>query len=142
MTSRVIENETDRRQVITLIKNRTLPITVNILKGKKRSNLQNKLQREWLNNAADQLKDDTAEGYRAYCKLHFGVGILINENDIFREKYNRIIKPLSYEQKIELMQEPFDFPVTRIMTRGQKAQYLDAMKSHFESLGVRLTMPE
>ena len=119
-----------------------MPYTVSITKGKRRSIEQNRLQRLWLNEAAEQLKEDTAEGYRAYCKLHFGVPIMRGENDEFREVYDRLIRPRDYEEKIELMRVPMDLPVTRIMTTGQKKRYLDDMWHHFTELGVQLTDPE
>jgi len=95
----------------------------------------------WLNEAAEQLGEYTAEEYRAYCKLHFGVPIMRMESDEFMESYDRIIKPHSYEDKLEMMAVPLDFPVTRLMTTKQLTQYLDAMHDHFTMLGVQLTQP-
>lgn len=106
----------------------------------KRSVDQNKLQRKWLLEAQAQ-GDQTAEEYRGFCKLHFAVPILRWELPEFREKYDRIVKPLPYESKLELMQEPLDFPCTRLMTKDQKARYLDAIYQHFTGLGMRLTDP-
>ena len=106
----------------------------------KRSLDQNKLQRKWLLEAEAQ-GDHTAEEYRGYCKLHFAVPILRWELPEFREKYDRIVKPMLYEDKLELMQEPLDFPCTRLMSKDQKTRYLDAVYQHFTSLGMRLTDP-
>ena len=106
----------------------------------KRSLDQNKLQRKWLLEAEAQ-GDHTAEEYRGYCKLHFAVPILRWELPEFREKYDRIVKPMLYEDKLELMQEPLDFPCTRLMNKDQKTRYLDAVYQHFTSLGMRLTDP-
>jgi hypothetical protein len=106
----------------------------------KRSVDQNKLQRKWLLEAQDQ-GDQTAEEYRGFCKLHFAVPILRWEMPEFKEKYDRIVKPLPYESKLELMQEPLDFPCTRLMSKDQKARYLNAIYQHFTGLGVRLTDP-
>lgn len=142
MTTKIIKNDHDRAEVIRLIQHRALPITVNILKGVKRTSEQNRLQRLWCNETAEQLQDQTAEEYRAYCKLHFGVPILRNENPDFCEKYDRIIRPLSYPEKLELMAVPFDFPVTRRMTTKQKKQYLEDMQVFFTGLGVKLTEPK
>ena len=106
----------------------------------KRSTDQNKLQRKWLLEAEAQ-GDHTAEEYRGFCKLHFAVPILRWELPEFKEKYDRIVKPLPYEAKLELMQEPLDFPCTRLMSKDQKTRYLDAVYQHFTSLGMRLTDP-
>ena len=103
---------------------------------------QNRLQFKWYQEAAAQNPQDDAKGYRAYCKLHIGIPILRAENEGFREKYDRVIMPLSYQQKLELMVEPFDFPVTRLMRKKQKAKFLDQVFEHLTSLGIKLTEPE
>lgn len=105
----------------------------------KRSDRQNRLQRKWLMEATEQLGEYTTEQYRAYCKLHFGVPILRNSSEKFRESYDRIVGPLSYELKLEIMSIPIDFPVTRLMDKRQKKEYLDAIYQHFSGLGAFLT---
>lgn len=103
---------------------------------------QNSLQQKWHQEAAQQLRDGTAEDYRAYCKLHFGVPILRAEEPDFLAQYDKIIRPLPYEQKLELMKAPIDFPITRLMTVKQKTQFLDAVSQYYMGRGVLLTMPE
>jgi len=142
MTDRIVSTERERESILALLKGRGLPFTIRIAKGKNRSVEQNKLQRLWLREAAEQLCEYTAEEYRGYCKLHFGVAILRNESDKFREVYDRLIRPRSYEEKLELMMVPMDLPVTRIMTTKQKTTYLDDMYVHFTGLGVILTEPK
>lgn len=107
---------------------------------KSRSIEQNKTQRLWCKEASQQ-GDQTAEEYRAFCKLHFGVPILRRDDEDFREVYDRLIRPRDYAEKLELMMEPIDFQVTRLMTTKQKAEYLTAMYQHFTGLGFRLTEP-
>lgn len=140
MTTRAIRNETDRRDAMRLLEHAKLPCTLQLSKGAPRSIEQNRLQRKWLNEAAEQ-GDMTAEEYRAYCKLHFGVPILRNEHEKFREAYDRIIRPHSYEDKLMMMRLPLDFPVTRLMTTAQKSRYLEEMYQHFRGLGFVLTEP-
>mgnify|MGYP003402802204 CR=1 FL=1 len=106
-----------------------------------RSLEQNKLQRLWCMEAAEQLGDRTAEEIRGFCKLHYGVPIMREGHDDFRETYDRLIKPLPYETKLAYMMEPLDFPITRLMTVGEKSQYLDAMHKGLSELGVKLTEP-
>ena len=96
----------------------------------------------WCNEVSEQLGDQTPEKVRGYCKLTIGVPILRAENEAFCEKYDRIIRPLPYETKLELMTEPMDWPVTRIMTTKQKANYLDQMQRHFAEQGITLTDPD
>jgi hypothetical protein len=107
-----------------------------------RSLAQNRLAFRWYNDAADQLKDGTASDKRAYCKLHFGVAILKDGTgkaaEKFRDVYDRIIRPLTYEQKLELMTEPINLPITSMMTVKQFTQYLDAVQQFFSSIGVAL----
>ncbi len=142
MTSRLVRTEFDRRLLLRFIEQQKPPFTVNIVKGAKRSIEQNRLQQKWMAEAAQQLEGYTAEEHRGFCKLHFGVPILREEDQVFREKYDRIIKPMSYEHKLECMMVPFDFPVTRLMTAKQKSRYLDIIVRHFMEKGVALSMPE
>lgn len=143
---RWIKNEDDLKALKLLISNMQGPFTLTIEKGirEKRSTDQNRLQRLWVNEA-EQQGDMTAEEYRAYCKLHFGVPMLRNENDTFAELYDSKIRdrvpPYSYEQKLEFMAIPWDMHVTRLMTIKQHDKYLNMMHDHFTSLGMILTIP-
>ena len=142
MTSRVIATETDRQLLLRLIQMQKIPFTVEIVKGKRRSVEQNRLQRLWIGEIAEQLEDQTPEEIRAYCKLTLGVPILRAESASFCEKYDKHVRPLPYEQKLAIMAEPLDLPVTRLMTTNQKTRYLDAICKHFAEKGVALTQPE
>ena len=142
MPSLVVETGADRDRAIAMLSNRKRPFSVTVKDGRNRSIEQNRLQRLWINEAAEQLKEDTPEGYRAYCKLHYGVPILRNEDDDFREAYDKHIRPHSYEDKLAMMAIPLDFPVTRLMKMGQKKRYLDDIFQHFFGLGVLLTEPD
>lgn len=143
---RWVKTEDEQALLMTFIGNMELPLTVTIQQGviEKRSNDQNRLQRLWVNEA-EQQGDMTAEEYRAYCKLHFGVPMLRNENDTFAELYDSKIRdrvpPYSYEQKLEFMAVPWDMHVTRLMTVKQHDKYLNKMHDHFTSLGMILTIP-
>lgn len=142
MTTRVIASEAEREALMHLIRARPLPFTVEIVKGRRRSDRQNRLQRLWANEIAEQLGDRTPEEVRAYCKLHFGVPLLRAESELFAERYDATVRPLPYETKLALMAEPLDMPVTRLMTTDQKKRYLDAIVQHFCAQGVVLTDPD
>lgn len=101
---------------------------------------QNRLQRKWCNEAAEQ-GDMTAEEYRGQMKLHHGIPILRRDSEEFAEKYDRLIKWRTYEEKLEFMQTPFDFPVTRGMTTRQKTEYLNEVYVDLTGRGFRLTDP-
>lgn len=109
--------------------------------GEQRTLEQNRLQMKWHKEASEQLKSGTPKDMRAFAKLHIGVAILCSEDAEFKAEYDRVMGPLPYETKLALMVEPFDFPVTRLMNKRQKSDYLTALKDHYESQGVQLTLP-
>ncbi len=140
--NRTVDTEQARDMLMKFVAGKKLPFTCSITDGKHRTNDQNALQRKWVLEIASQLGDRTPEEVRGYCKLHFGVPILRNENDVFKAEYDAVIMPLPYEHKLKLMMVPFDFGVTRIMTTRQKTAYLDAVHRHFSEQGIILTNPE
>ncbi len=142
MTTRVIDSEYDRDMLVKFITGHTLPFTIEVVKGRRRSVEQNRLQRLWLNEISEQLGDQTQEEVRGYCKLTIGVPILRAENETFRIKYDAVVRPLPYPMKLAIMMEPLDMPITRIMTTNQKTRYLDGVYRHFAEQGLRLTEPE
>lgn len=141
MTTHIVRSAEDMERVARLVGNLKPPLTITVTSGASRSIEQNKLQRLWCMEAAEQLGDRTAEEVRGFCKLHYGVPIMREGHDDFRETYDRLIKPLPYETKLAYMMEPLDFPITRLMTVGEKSQYLDAMHKGLSELGVKLTEP-
>ncbi len=127
--------------LLRFVENEKLPFSVSLTKGGKRTINQNKLQRLWLTEISEQLGDQTPEEVRGYCKLTIGVPILREENEAFRERYDAIVKPLPYEQKLAIMMEPLDMPLTRLMTTKQHSAYLDGVHRHFSEKGIVLTDP-
>lgn len=101
---------------------------------------QNALSFIWYRDAADQ-GDMTSDDQRAYCKAHIGLEILFEEKPELREKYRSVLGGLSYEQKLACMIEPFDLPVTRMMTKKGMTKYLNAVYTHFTGQGMQLTVP-
>jgi hypothetical protein len=142
MASRLIKSEDDRKILIKRIERQKLPFTATIEYGKTRTWRQNRLQRLWLNEIAEQLGDVTPEEVRGLVKLKHGVPLLRAENPAFCAKYDRLIKPLPYEVKLEYMMEPLDFPITRLMKTDQKTRYLDSILKEYSEQGVVLTIPE
>lgn len=140
MVSRVIETEADREGIVKYINAQPLPVTVNVVKGKKRTTKQNYLQRLWLNEISDQT-GDTTEEVRGFCKLTIGVPIMRAGHDDFAEAYDKNIRDLSYERKLAFMMLPLDFPVTRLMTTKEKTTYLDHVHKLYIEQGIALTDP-
>jgi len=142
VNTRLVDTEQARMMAVRFIQNQPLPFAMRVTKDSKRSIEQNRLQFLWVKEASEQLQDHTPEQYRAYCKLHYGVPILRNDDDQFRTLYDEMIRPLSYENKLKLMSPPIDLPITSQMTVKQLTQYLNEVHAHFSSLGVVLTDPE
>jgi C-terminal processing protease CtpA/Prc len=124
-----------------MLRGRKLPMTVTWTQGAPRSNDQNRLAQRWFTDVATQLGDQTHEDVRAECKLRFGVPILRAENEAFRISYDRVLKRLSYEEKLAAVRA-FDLPVTRLMSVKQMSAFMDEMQRHWSGQGVRLTDPE
>lgn len=141
MGSAAIRTEHDRKMAIKRIENAELPCTVTITKGAPRSLEQNRLQQMWNLELSEQ-GDMEAEEYRAYNKAFFGIPILLAENEAFRQQYEAIVKPLPYEQKLEIMKAPIDFPCTRLMTTRQHKAFLDKVYVYWTSKGFSLTEPQ
>ena len=141
MTERIVTDERERKLLIKLIEQQKLPFTATIQRGSIRSYEQNRLQRLWVNEIAEQLGDRTAEEVRGECKLTIGVPILRAEDEEFRVKYDKVIRPLSYQDKLACMMEPIDFPVTRRMKTAAKHRYLEGMFQTYTAQGVVLTIP-
>jgi hypothetical protein len=142
MAQRIVETEYERKMLIKFVESQPLPLTVNVQSVGKRTALQNRLNRQWMLDIEAQLDGWTAEYARGYCKLHFGIPILRNEDEDFCREYDAVVRPLPYEAKLKLMQVPFDFGVTRLMTVKQQTAYLDAIHRHFSEQGVVLTNPD
>ncbi|HKJ75039.1 MAG TPA: hypothetical protein VKA19_13070 [Alphaproteobacteria bacterium] len=142
MPTRVVKSQYGRERLIDYLREQPLPLTVTVAKGAQRSIRQNRLQRLWINEIAEQWnRQETPEEIRGYCKLTIGVPLLRHENEAFRQQYDAIVRPLPYEQKLAVMMEPLDLPITRIMTSRQKTKYLDGVYRHFVEQGVVLTLP-
>lgn len=136
-----VPNETAKQEAMEAIKNAAAPFTVSIVEGKSRTLAQNKLQQKWNQEIADQKGDVAFEEVRAYNKLHFGVPILRRDDAYFCERYDTIVKPHSYENKLKFMQGDM-FPVTRLMNTKQKTEFLDEVCRHWLSEGIVLTIPQ
>lgn len=93
-----------------------------------RTSLQNRTIHGWYNELAGALKEYDAVGYRCFCKLNFGVLIMRTEDAEFKTVYDNVIRPLSYEKKIEAMKI---LPVTSLMSTKQLSAYIDAIKDYY-----------
>lgn len=139
MAHRVISDEYELADLVRLLGNLKLPITVEWVQGRDRTRDQNALQWLWATEAAQQLGDRTAEEVQRDWKLRHGVPILREDSAEFRSTYDRLIKPLPYEQKVEAMAF---IDVTSIMKVRQMVRFLDAVERECAEQGIRLTDPD
>ncbi len=141
MPTKIIREPGHVDALSVLLRGRKLPLTVTWTQGAQRSHIQNRLAQRWFTDIATQLGDQTHEDVRAECKLRFGVPILRAENEAFRVSYDRVMKHLPYDQKLDAIKD-FDLPVSRLMTVKQMTAFMDEMQKHCLAQGVHLTDPE
>lgn len=116
-------------------------VVVSLRPGKDRTLDQNALWFALYQRIAQMTQIGDVEDARRYCKLHFGVPIMRNADEGFRDAWNRMFLHLDYEQKLEMMGPcaifgPDGFPVTRLFERAQGIAYTDKIVSEFTAKGV------
>jgi hypothetical protein len=139
MAHRIITNADDLAEIAKLFGTLKLPFTVEWVPGRDRTRDQNALQWLWATEAASQLGDRSPDDVRHEWKLRHGVPILREDSEEFRAVYDRALRPLPYELKIEAMRF---LPVTSDMKVRQMVRYLDAVQRESAEQGLRLTDPD
>jgi hypothetical protein len=139
MAHRILQTPDDLDEFTTFLGNLKLPVTVEWVLGRDRTKEQNRLQFLWAREAAEQRGDRTSEEQRNEWKLRFGVPIMREDSPEFRDVYDRLIKPLSYLEKIRAMDL---IAVTSLMKVRQMVRYLDAIERECAEEGVKLTAPD
>jgi len=111
------------------------------IKDKERSIDQNSISFAWYEQLARENREYDVNGWRSFCKLHFGVPILRSEDAEFRHFYDNAIRErFTYEDKIKMMSY---LPVTSLMKVKQFSAYLEAMQEYFMGkYGIKLEFPE
>lgn len=101
---------------------------------------QNSLIYAWYSDIAKARGDMTALNARCMSKYWCGLPILMTESEVFRDRWDRLIRnTFEYEQKLELMEW---FPVSSLMSKKQLSQYLERMHEYWGKNGVQLEWPE
>lgn len=139
MVTRTVKNTDELALLKVYLDGRKRPFTVEITEGRDRSTEQNRLAFKWYAEISDQTGEDR-EDVRARCKLEIGVPILRDAQEKFRATYDRLIRPLSYMEKLELIRDT-ELPVTRLMNVGQMSEYMDIVFRRHAEIGVVLTIP-
>jgi hypothetical protein len=114
-------------------------LEISVKEGRGRSVEQNAVMHGWFGQVARELREDNPRGVKRFCKLHFGVPILRAEDDDFRAAYDRVIKPLGYEDKLVAMDI---LPVTSVMTTIQLDACMTDIQNHYAGKGVTLVYPK
>lgn len=139
MTQRIVKNASDLDLLKTYLDQRKLPFTVDITDGRDRSAEQNRLSQKWYAEIADQTGEDR-EDVRARCKLEIGVPIMREASEQFRATYDRLVRPLPYDDKLALIRDT-DMPVTRLMGVKQMTHFMDLVFQRHSEFGIVLTLP-
>lgn len=139
MTERILSAPEDLDLWIKFLLSRKLPITVSSIDGRDRTSQQSNLMWLWAAEASQQLQDRTPDELQREWKLRHGVPILRQDSPDFRELYDRALKPLPYERKVEAMRF---IPVTSEFKVRQMVRFLDAVSRECAEQGIKLTEPD
>lgn len=139
MAHRIISTPAELEAFMLLLTGLKLPFTVEWVQGRDRTRDQNALQWLWASEAAQQYGDRTADEVQREWKLRHGVPILREDSAEFRETYDRVIRPLPYEQKVEAMRF---IDVTSALKVRQMVRFLDTVQRECLENGLRLTDPD
>jgi len=139
MTTRAVKNKDDLALLKVYLDGRKRPFTVDVTDGRDRSAEQNRLSHKWYTEIADQT-GEAVEDVRARCKLEIGVPIMREASEKFRATYDRLIRPLDYDDKLALIRDT-DMPVTRLMSVADMTRYMDEVFLRHVEFGIVLTVP-
>ncbi|MEN8639609.1 hypothetical protein [Pseudomonas sichuanensis] len=116
-------------------------VVVSLRPGKDRTLDQNALWFAFYKRIAEMTQIGDASDARKYCKLHHGVQILLNEDQDFQQAWYRVMRHLSYEEKLDMMGDcrlfgPDGMPVTSLFNRAQGIAYTERVVADFSARGV------
>jgi hypothetical protein len=138
MAHRILQSPADLDAFIEFLSGLKLPVTVEWVQGRDRSGEQNRLMWKWASEAGLQMGETPDEVQRRW-KLHHGVPILREDSEEFRQFYDRALKSLPYELKLEAMRF---VPVTSEMKVRQMVRFMDAIWKECGEQRIALTDPE
>lgn len=106
-----------------------------IIRERVRSLNQNDQAHVWYEQVSIELREDTPLGVKCISKLNVGVPIMRAIDSDFRAFYDKVLRPRSYEDKIEAMKY---FPVTSLMPVDSASLYLEELRKFWAKSGVTL----
>ena len=77
----------------------------------------------------------TSDQIKVFCKLHFGAKLLASQDETFRNFYNKNIRSLSYEQKLEFISL---VQVTSKLSKDNGMKYQSAIQQYYSEKGLAL----
>ncbi|MGA0841020.1 MAG: hypothetical protein ACO3P1_14120 [Pseudomonadales bacterium] len=127
-----VRDEHQRQVLLNDITDKPLPFRVDVRDGHDRSLEQNRLLWRWL-TIIGKHQGQTSEEMHREVKLRIGVPILRRDSEAFCETYDRLIRPMSYEEKIAAMDL---IDVTSILTVRQMTELLDEVSRQYRSAPI------
>lgn len=103
-----------------------------------RTTAQNAMFYALYRDIAAAMQDKSLVEVKRECKLRYGVAIRKGGDPEWAAFYNEAIKPMTYEQKLMLMD---DYPITSKFTKDQASEYIDTILSEYAKIGVPIPDP-
>ena len=116
-------------------------VVVSLRPGKDRTLDQNRLWFSFYKRISEMTQIGDPSDARRYCKLHHGTQILLNTDPDFQAAWYRVMRHLSYEEKLEMMGDcklfgPDGMPITSLFNRAQGIAYTERIIEDFTKNGV------
>lgn len=116
-------------------------VVVSLRPGKDRTLDQNRLWFAFYKRISEMTQIGDVSDARRYCKFHHGVQILLNSDADFQSAWYRVMRHLSYEEKLEMMGDcklfgPDGMPITSLFNRAQGIAYTERIIEDFTKNGV------
>ena len=116
-------------------------VVVSLRPGKDRTLDQNRLWYAFYKRISEMTQIGDPSDARRYCKLHHGTQILLNTDPDFQAAWYRVMRHLSYEEKLEMMGDcklfgPDGMPITSLFNRAQGVAYTERIIEDFTKNGV------
>lgn len=116
-------------------------VVVSLRPGKDRTLDQNRLWFSIYKRISEMTQIGDPSDARRYCKLHHGTQILLNTDPDFQAAWYRVMRHLSYEEKLEMMGDcklfgPDGMPITSLFNRTQGIAYTERIIEDFTKNGV------
>lgn len=116
-------------------------VVVSLRPGKDRTLDQNRLWYAFYKRISEMTQIGDPSDARRYCKLHHGTQILLNTDPDFQAAWYRVMRHLSYEEKLEMMGDcklfgPDGMPITSLFNRAQGIAYTERIIEDLTKNGV------